>query len=294
MIRNSFVISIALITIVLIMTSSSCSKEENINEMNIIFLHHSTGRNIWKGYKPSIITRGIHRINSQVAQKLMREPRIPIFFERYNKKNGTNYSINAIEYPKVEPYGWNNYPYDYYNIWVKNAGIEKYLEEPTLEILTNSYDVIIFKHCYPSSKILPDNETPDINSDIKTLENYKLQYNAIKEKIHEFPNKKFILFTGAVHVKYYLTEEEAKRAKEFHEWVVNEWDLPDDNIYLWDLYELQTEGGLYFKDEYAVSEGNSHPNFNFSKKAAKLLFNRIIDVIETNGKTTTLTGHQKS
>ena len=35
-------------------------------------------------------------------------------------------------------------------------------------------------------------------------------------------------------------------------------DQPDDNIYIWDLYSLQTEGGLYFKDEYAVSEKDSH------------------------------------
>ena len=34
-----------------------------------------------------------------------------------------------MSFPKPNPYGWNNYPYDYYNIWVKNAGEELYMEE---------------------------------------------------------------------------------------------------------------------------------------------------------------------
>ena len=57
-----------------------------------------------------------------------------------------------------------NDPYDYYNIWVKNAGNEPYKGEPTLEILTSKYDVIIFKHCFPSSNVEPDTGAPDINS----------------------------------------------------------------------------------------------------------------------------------
>jgi hypothetical protein len=124
------------------------------------------------------------------------------------------------------------------------------------------------------------------------LQNYKLQYQAIKEKLHEFAGTKFIVFTGAVQVKALLTEEEANRAREFYTWVTQEWDQPDDNIFIWDLYELQTEGGLYFKDEYAVSSDDSHPNKTFAGRAANLLFNRLIDVIENNGLTTSLTGEK--
>jgi hypothetical protein len=108
--------------------------------------------------------------------------------------------------------------------------------------------------------------------------------------MHEYPDNKFILFTGAVQVRQFLTEEEGYRAREFHDWVTQEWDQPEDNIFLWDLYQLQTEEGLYFKDEYAVSPEDSHPNKTFAGRAANLLFNRIIDVIDNGGKTTTLTG----
>jgi hypothetical protein len=167
------------------------------------------------------------------------------------------------------------------------------MKEPTLEILTKEYQVIIFKHCFPVSNIMPDQDTVDINSEIKTISNYKLQYSALRDKLYEFPDTKFILFTGAAQVRSNISEEEAKRANEFFKWVVDDWDLPDDNIFLYDLYNLETEGGLYFKDEYATSAGNSHPNGIFASKVVFLLFNRIIDIIENNGTGTYLTGEKK-
>jgi hypothetical protein len=197
-----------------------------------------------------------------------------------------------MAFPKASPYGWVNYPYDYYNIWVKNAGNEPFMEEPTLEMLTKKYQVIIFKHCFPVSNIQPNLDSADINSDYKSLANYKLQYLALRDKLHEFPNTKFILFTGAVQVKAQIKEDEALRAHEFSKWVVEEWDLADDNIYLWDFYKLETEGGLYLKDNYAYSSNNSHPNGEFASKAVQLLFNRIVDVIDNNGLGTNLTGEK--
>ena len=38
-----------------------------------------------------------------------------------------------MAFPKASPYGWHNYPYDYYDIWVKHAGNEPYMEEPSME-----------------------------------------------------------------------------------------------------------------------------------------------------------------
>lgn len=246
----------------------SCEQDTRSPYMNIIFLHHSTGHVIWDGDN--------HSLKS--------------LFRDYNQKYDTNYAIKEMNFPKKSPYGWKNYPYDYYNIWVKNAGEEPYMEEPTLEMLTKDYQVIMFKHCFPVSKIKADQESPDINSDVKTLSNYKLQYEALRDKLHEFPNTKFIVWTGAALVESRTTEEEALRAKEFFEWVMNEWDQPGDNIYIWDLYSLQTEGGLYLKDEYAKSSSDAHPNKEFAGKAVDLLFNRVIDIIDNDGNGTKLNG----
>jgi len=268
----------------------ACKTAKDSPDVNIILLHHSTGEVIYNGRPPSIIKRAVSKISKSLAGKIPPKAELPALIDRYNRENGKNYSMNEMEFPKAAPYGWNNNPYDYYNIWVYNEGDKPFMEEPTLEILTKEYQVIIFKHCYPVSNIQPDRDSSDINSHYPSIANYKLQYEALRDKLHSFPDTKFILFTGASQVKANVTEEEATRAKEFFSWVINEWDVPDDNIFIWDLYDLETEGGLYFKEEYAASANDSHPNKKFASEAVRLLFNRIIDVIETNGAKTTLKG----
>jgi len=217
---------------------------------------------------------------------------LPKLFNKYNRQNKTSYRIKKSIFPKNQPYGWKNYPYDYYNIWVKHAGNEPYMDEPTLEMLTRDYQVIIFKHCFPVSGIQPDSNMPDIDSELKTLANYKLQYTALRDKLHSFPDTKFILFTGATLTKSATNEEDAIRARSFFNWVKQEWDQPGDNIFIWDLYELETEVGLYLKEEYAESPVNSHPNTEFASRIVKLLFNRITDVIDNEGNTTSLKGEK--
>jgi hypothetical protein len=285
------------ISILLIVTMSfavfSCKKKEQEHEKNIIFLHHSTGGFLWYGKRASVFNRAIGLISKDLKRNMRSKGKIPRYFEEHNEIHGTTYRIEEQVFPKEEPYGWKNYPYDYYNIWVKHAGNEPYMEEPTLEMLSRDYQVIIFKHCFPVSRIEADQETPSVDSEHKSISNYKLQYYALRDKLHEFPETRFILFTGAVHVDANLHKEQAERTREFFDWVRQEWDQPEDNIFLWDLYSIQTEGGLYFKNEYALSEHNSHPNNYFSTYAGKLLFNRIIDVIENDGKGTHLTGQKK-
>ena len=278
------------ISIMLIFQLNSCKQKEDVSETNILYIHHSTGGVIWLGKDASIITRGARKISYKLARIIGQRARLPMLFREHNKNAGTNYKIKDMIFPKESPYGWANYPFDYYNIWVKNAGDEPYMEEPTLEMLTQHNDVIVFKHCFPVSNIKPDLVSSDITSDYKSIANYKLQYEALRNKLHEFPDTKFVVFTGAAQVKANITEDQAIRAKEFFTWVIDEWDIPGDNIFLWDFYDLETDGGLYLLDEYAESATNSHPNGQFAGKAVQLLFCRIIDVVENNGTRTKLTG----
>jgi hypothetical protein len=247
------------------------SCESNHNDMkNILFLHHSTGSGIWVG-----------KTNRYVF-KLTGKGDVQKCFSDHNKKNNTNYLITERSFPKKTPYGWNNYPYDYYNIWVKNGGDKPYMEEPTLEMLTAQYDVIIFKHCFPVSRISEDTGTPDINSDEKRIENYKLQYNALKDKIHQFPDKKFIIWTPAVYTKNKLSEDEAKRTYQFYRWMMDEWDEKGDNIFIWDFYKYETEGGLYLPDKNASDPDNAHPSRELAGRLAPLFCKFITDVIESD------------
>lgn len=267
---------------------SGCKNEQKMippeNSYKIGFLHHSTGNVIWTG-KPT----GIKKITS-IFKKY---EAVPGWFAVYNKTNSKNYFITEQNFPKAKPYGWNNYPFDYYNIWVKNAGESPFMEEPTLEMLTKDYNMIIFKHCFPVGNIQESTDSADLNSDKKTLQNYKLQYLALKEKLLSFPDTKFVVWTAAALVESQTTPEETARTREFVDWVVNEWDAEGDNIYLWDFYSLETEGGQYLKPEYAIGENDSHPNGTFANKVAPLFCQRIVDVIETNGQKTGLTGEPK-
>jgi hypothetical protein len=257
---------------------------QNNNVCKIIFLHHSTGEAIWRGDSKSIQIKGIH---------LGAEYDVPKWFINNNITKGTSYQISERTFPNAEPYGWQNYPYDYYNIWVKNAGNKTYMGEPTLEMLAKDYKVIIFKHCYPVSILSSDSTKIDINSTEKTIENYKLQYNALKQKLLQFPHTKFILWTGPVMVQSQLSESNAQLTRSFFDWVRATWDTENDNIFLWDFYELETEGGMYLKPEYATSPTNSHPNKDFAQKVVPYFCQRIVDVIENNGANTTLSGIYK-
>jgi hypothetical protein len=236
----------------------------------IIFLHHSTGNCIWVGN------------TNKYVYKLTQKGDVQKFFADYNKKSKANYNIAELTFPKRSPYGWNNYPYDYYNIWVKNAGEKPYMEEPTLEMLTSEYDVIIFKHCFPVSRILEDTGNPNIDSDEKRIENYKLQYNALKSKMHDFPNNKFIVWTPAVCTKNGMTEDEGKRTQQFYKWMVDEWDEKGDNIFIWDFYKYETEGSLFLLDKNAYSPDNSHPGVKLSGEVAAAFSKFIIDVAESH------------
>lgn len=236
-----------------------------ISSHDIIFLHHSTGGNIWDGG-------------------------VSDWFDEYNADNDTAYAITDQEFPKDSPYGWENYPYDYWNIWVNHAGHSRYQDEPTLEILTQQYDTIVWKHCFPVSDIEADSGSPSVSSSDKTIANYKLQYAALKSKMLEFPDTNFIVWTGAAQVQGATTAEYAGRAQTFFSWVVDTWDEPGDNIFIWDLYNLETEGGLYLKSSYAESPDDSHPDYSFSSTVAPLFSQRVVDVIEGNGDSGSVTG----
>lgn len=278
---KSGLLMMSVILVSFIVTQCTNTSTSKSGDYKILFLHHSTGESIWKGSSNSIAIKGM-RLGAQYD--------VPKWFDNYNKNYKTAYQISEQIFPKQESYGWENYPFDYYNIWVKNAGDKAYKGEPTLEMLTKEYNMIIFKHCFPVGDFAQGDTTADINSPEKTIENYKLQYDALKQKLLQFPNTKFLIWTGAVRVQPKISESNALLSQSFFEWVRATWDTENDNIFLWDFYELETDGGLYMKPEYATDPENSHPNKEFAGKVAPLFCQRITDIIENDGKKTSLTG----
>lgn len=247
----------SLVLLILSAAALPAGEAAAVRQARIIFLHHSTGGMVWKGG-------------------------VPEWIAAYNAKNGTDYRIGEQAFPKKAPYGWQNYPFDYWNIWVKNAGEQPFSEEPTLEMLSKQYDMIIFKHCYPGAAIQADAASPDIASRTKTLANYRLQYTALREKMRSFPGVKFLVWTPAALIESATNEASAKRAVEFANWMRATWDEPNDNIFVWDFMTLETDGGLYLKAENANPK-DSHPNKEFCRRVAPLFAQRIVDVIEGRG-----------
>ena len=164
--------SIAIISasVLLIITLMSCKRNSKSDETKIIFLHHSTGLNVW-GAESSLLKSAAFRFN-KLYDIVGRKADLPMLFKEYNEEKGTKYGIYKKPFPTERAYGWYNFPHNYYEIWVEHAGEEPYRKQPTLEILTREYDMIIFKHCFPVSNIQEDEAVADINSYYKSIANY--------------------------------------------------------------------------------------------------------------------------
>ncbi len=252
----------------------------------IAFLHHSTGEVIWKGG-------------------------VPQFIQSWNTAHGTNYEITELPYPNTagghtwlrshlparifnklihDHYPWDNQPYDYWNLWVAHTGENRDRAEFNLDDLARSYDVIVFKHCYPISNVKPDDGSPSVSSSKQSLANYKLQYEALKVRMHQFPQTRFIVWTGPALTQGVTNPEDAERARQFATWVRATWDEKGDNIFVWDFRELETNGGLYLPPENALDPMEPYPTKALAAKVAPLLGRRIVDVMEGRGDSSSLTG----
>ncbi len=220
-------------------------------DIKILFLHHSTGANLYE------------------------EGKISQWFEKYNLVHKTFYRFFTRSYPGLKPFPMSNYPYDYWNLWVNNACENSSKQDrPCIDELTKEYDVIIFKHCYPGSDIRNDTGFPQINSDQKTIENYKLQYRALRKIMDEHPATIFIIWTLAPRNRIATTYEMASRAHKFVKWTKNDFLKEDGkehfNIFIFDFWGFTAEqnkkpkkGETYcLKWEYERTHGkrDSHPN----------------------------------
>ncbi|HDS06243.1 MAG TPA: hypothetical protein ENO05_01330 [Bacteroides sp.] len=244
---------------------------------NVIFLHHSTGGMIYEG--------------GNVADSVA----------AYNQREGTEYTIKDWNFP-YKPYEWANYPYDYWNIWINGycedyRGEKGYVNVMCLDDLSARYDVVIFKHCFPGADILEDTGNPDISSVRKSLENYKLQYRALRDAFASFPETQFVVWTLAPrHRLYPGTTEHAGRAGAFVDWVKSEWLQEEgkryENIHVFDYFSLSAtldpeadppavQHCLKYKYEKEHDHHDSHPNELACKEIGPEFYRFIRDLLES-------------
>lgn len=232
-----------------------------------VFLHHSTGRGVWQGG-------------------------VPEWIAGYNVTHHTNFQATEFSYPN-KPYSWANYPYDFWNLWVNNNCDSDVKNIECLNTLVEEYDLIIIKHCFPGAAIKADTGNPDIASQTRTLENYKLQYRALRGLFDSYPATKFMVWTLAPLHRLATNAGDAARAKEFVEWVKTEWLSEDakshSNIYIFDFFELAAESTPSpihgqvncLKYEYELKHDNhdSHPNPIANTAIAPYFAKAIVDVL---------------
>lgn len=241
--------------------------EAMASDASIVLLHHSTGGIVYDA--------GVEAALS--AQ---------------NSTLGTTYSIDEIDYPS-NAVPWNNYPHEWWLYWVDSPGAGGQI---TLETLCATYDVIAFKCCYPVSEMIADS-TPDITSEGKSDENYRLQMAAVFAECARHPNNRFVFWTGALHRAANTNEVQATRTRDWFDYL-EDLALPP-NVYLWDFGWLESvpqasweawwgPRGLYALD--AHTETDSHPTTAFGAAVAPLFVNRLISVIRGTGRSTTLQG----
>jgi hypothetical protein len=236
----------------------------------VIFLHHSTGDGVYT------------------------EGNVPQWISNYNAQHGTNYQVFKRPYPDT-PYPWANYPYDYWNLWVNNQCNNTNPNIECLDKLTQNYDVIIFKHCYPGSSIQPDLPVASVSSSVKTLANYKLQYRALRSLMDSYPNKKFIIWTLAPLHRLETYNDEPAKARQFVDWVKTSWLTEDGkshpNIYIFDFFGYAAESnpapvnGKFncLKYDYEVShtaDNNSHPNTLANQTIGPIFAEFIVNTIK--------------
>lgn len=233
----------------------------------VIFIHHSTGENVFK------------------------EGGVPGYIETFNKVEGKKLEVKEMSYPN-DPWPWSNYPYDYWKLWIDGSCKEGNPNIECMKGLASKYDLIIFKHCFPGADIKPNTGKPDITSEVKTLENYKEQYRALRSLFDSYPGNKFMVWTLVPLHRLDTSPECAGRAWEFVQWVKNDWLKEDKkahpNIYIFDFFSLVAELNanpsngvrycLKYDYERSHTDSDSHPGLAANKKAAPLFAKAIEEV----------------
>lgn len=229
----------------------------------------------------------IRLLTHSTGNNLYNEGGVASWLNSYNTSNGTSYSVSRVDYPS-NGYPWNNYPYDWWNLWVNEACSEGNSSMECLDNLAATYDVIVWKQCYPGADVLADTGEGDVGSSRKSLENYKLQYRSLRNVMGNYPETNFVVFTLVPRHRLATNASNASRAKEFVDWVKNEWLLEDGqdhtNINIFDFWGYYAGGDNYLKYEYERSHtgSDSHPNTLANQTIGPIFSQFLVDVIEVD------------
>jgi hypothetical protein len=223
---------------------------------NVVFLHHSTGRNL-------------------IEQGQVREKFAAVGLDFWDH----GYNDQGLTRPDGSRTG---YAYNIPNDNTNPDGLAEIFGQPARKLPSNTlsgllqHDVIIFKSCFPISRI----------ASYEQLETYKSFYLDIRDTMDQHPDKLFIIVTQPPSNPASTNAQEATRARALAEWLGSgEFLAGHPNIYTFDFFDLLAEPDPSSPDynmlrqEYRKGT-DSHPNARANETIAPLFVDFVVSAIE--------------
>lgn len=226
---------------------------------NLIFLHHSTGRNL---------------ISEGGVRPLLTELGYQFWDHDFNH-------VGLIQ-PDGSP---ANAHYRIPGMWGRGdtdvPGLAALFSQPATDPPDNAFsrllqhDVIIVKSCYPNSAIQDD----------EMLRQFQAYYRQMRELIDAHPDRLFIIMTSPPLHPLGTNSEEAARARQLADWLVSDDFLAGHpNLFIFDFFDLLADPELNtLRKAYQMtsSEAQSHPN-QLANETIGPLFVEFIDTAVQN------------
>ncbi len=234
----------ALIVLLLLMANTNPIHAASSGK-RILFIHHSTGGNLIKEgnlrdevkkLDPAVeLWDHSYNLFPMFTTLLANNTHLKGLSDGQGKVTGKDYNIVLS----------NNCPKEYADIFSRDPN------DPTLKAILN-YDVIAFKNCYPTTRIISDQQ---LEEDIK-------YYTVIRDNLKKYPEKQFILLTPPPARRETTKVEHAKRAVKLVSWLNSpEFQQGISNIHVFDFFGLLADKDGMLKKEYQrLLPWDSHPN----------------------------------
>lgn len=211
---------------------------ENGYKHRMLFVHHSVGEGILDqgGLRDSLLNMGIFVKGATYGDEIGQRTDVCDWYPKFKT------DIQKL-------FVFKNHPNQYY----KDGRVN---------------DVIMFKSCYPCSKIGSEGTSPgNPNNREYTTENYKAVFEELSKEFRKYPNKLFIYVTYPPLVEPETNPEAAARAREFNAWLMKDY-LPRyqsesgmRNFVVFDLFDVLANSNNVLRDEYRrPDQSDSHPN----------------------------------
>ena len=220
---------------------------DRLYSTRMVFLHHSVGRGILYqgGLRDSLLQIGVLTKGATYGDEIGQKTDISDWLPKF--RNDMTRILDFKAHPNT-----------YYSGALSN-------------------DIVMFKSCFPNSDIGGSIESPaDPLSSERSLANYQATFNELALELEKYPDKLMIYLTSPPLVPESTTPENARRARDFNDWLIEEY-LPQyqertglTNLAIFDLFGVLADENGFLKDEYRrTGRGDSHPNETANKAAAQ-------------------------